>query len=214
MSSEQPLPKQSEAQDGVRWMGGKEARGLPRALPPPPQAAPLRRRQRQQAVDPNAVPPPPQAAPLRRRRQQAVDPKRRAAESRGCGLLAGNYGRSSTARGRRSVPPPRCPPGTAAAAAASLGPNAVPPSSVAATVDGGPETAAAARRHVVLFKSPSVQQRRTTLPGLGACLQGPPVAGHTPPTPNMRPGGEGGPGCPGQSGPPSSKRRPVCVLNE
>ena len=28
------------------------------------------------------------------------------------------------------------------------------------------------------------------------------------------PGGEGGPGCPGQSGPPSSKRRPVCVLNE
>ncbi|EFN53779.1 hypothetical protein CHLNCDRAFT_136426 [Chlorella variabilis] len=36
-------------------------------------AAPLRRRQRQQAVDPNAVPPPPQAAPLRRRRQQAVD---------------------------------------------------------------------------------------------------------------------------------------------
>ena len=32
MSSEQPLPKQSEAQDGVRWMGGKEARGLPRAL--------------------------------------------------------------------------------------------------------------------------------------------------------------------------------------
>ena len=116
-------------------------------------------------------------------------PKRRAAESRGCGLLAGNYGRSSTARGRRSVPPPRCPPGTAAAAAASLGPNAVPPSPVAATVDRGPETAAAARRHVVLFKSPSVQQRRTTLPGLGACLQGPPIAGHTPPTPNMRPGG-------------------------
>ncbi|EFN50856.1 hypothetical protein CHLNCDRAFT_141775 [Chlorella variabilis] len=37
------------------------------------KAAPLRRRQRQQAVDPNAVPPPPQAAPLRRRRQQAVD---------------------------------------------------------------------------------------------------------------------------------------------
>ena len=57
MSSEQPLPKQSEAQDGVRWMGGKEARGVPRALPPPPQAAPLRRRQRQQAVDPNAVDP-------------------------------------------------------------------------------------------------------------------------------------------------------------
>ena len=28
------------------------------------------------------------------------------------------------------------------------------------------------------------------------------------------PGGEGGPGCPGQSGPPSSKRRPGCVLNE
>ena len=26
--------------------------------------------------------------------------------------------------------------------------------------------------------------------------------------------GEGDPGCPGQSGPPSSKRRPVCVLNE
>ena len=28
MSSEQPLPKQSEAQDGVRWMGGKETRGV------------------------------------------------------------------------------------------------------------------------------------------------------------------------------------------
>ena len=25
MSSEQPLPKQSEAQDGVRWMGAKES---------------------------------------------------------------------------------------------------------------------------------------------------------------------------------------------
>ena len=175
-------------------MDGRQgsAGGLPRALPPPPQAAPLRRRQRQQAVDPNAVPPPPQAAPLRRRRQQAVDRNAVPPESRGCGrgLLAGSYGRSSVARGRRSVPPPppRCPPGTAAAAA-SLGPNAVPPSPVAAAVDCGPETAAAARRHAVLFKSPSVQQRRTTLPGLGACLQGPPIAGRTPPTPNMRPGG-------------------------
>ncbi|EFN50488.1 hypothetical protein CHLNCDRAFT_141578 [Chlorella variabilis] len=36
-------------------------------------AAPLRRRQRQQAVDPTAVRPPPQAAALRRQRQQAVD---------------------------------------------------------------------------------------------------------------------------------------------
>ena len=71
----------------------------------------------------------------------------------------------------------------------SLGPNAVPPSPVAAAVDCGPETAAAARRHAVLFKSPTVQQRQTTLPGLDACLQGPPIAGHTPPTPNMRPGG-------------------------
>ena len=55
--------------------GGWEARkrgGLPRALPPPPQAAPLRRRQRQQAVDPTAVPPPPQAAALRRRRQHCL----------------------------------------------------------------------------------------------------------------------------------------------
>ena len=60
-----------------------------------------------------------------------------------------------------------------------------------ATVDRGPETAAAAQRHVVMFKSPSVQQRRTTLPGLGACLQAPPIAGHTPPTPNVRPGGGG-----------------------
>ena len=123
------------------------------------QAAPLRRRQRQQAVDPNAVPPSPVA-------------------------VAVGFWQETTPQlgstGRRSVPPPppRCPPGTAAAAA-SLGPNAVPPSPVAATVDRGPETAAAARRHVVLFKSPSVQQRRTTLPGLGACLQGPPIAAHT-----------------------------------
>ena len=96
----------------------------------------------------------------------------------------GSTGASQRAPAAAALPPP----GTAAAAA-SLGPNAVPPSPVAATVDRGPETAAAARRHVVLFKSPSVQQRRTTLPGLGACLQGPPIAGHTPPTPNMRPGG-------------------------
>ena len=193
MSSEQPLPKQSEAQDGVRWMGGKEARGVAtRALPPPPQAAPLRRRQRQQAVDPNAVPPPPQAAPLRRRRQQAVD--RNAVPPSPVAVAVGfwqeptaaarQHGGVAACRRRRRAAPP----GTAAAAA-SLGPNAVPPSPVAATVDRGPETAAAARRHVVLFKSPSVQQRRTTLPGLGACLQGPPIAGHTPPTPNMRPGG-------------------------
>ena len=170
MSSEQPLPKQSEAQDGVRWMGGKETRGVATCAT---------------AAAAGSTPAAAAAAASR-------GPKRRAAESRGCGrgLLAGNYGRNSAARGRRSVPPPppRCPPGTAAAAA-SLGPNAVPPSPVAATVDRGPETAAAARRHVVLFKSPSVQQRRTTLPGLGACLQGPPIAGHTPPTPNMRPGG-------------------------
>ena len=170
MSSEQPLPKQSEAQDGVRWMGGKEARGVATCAT---------------AAAAGSTPAAAAAAASR-------GPKRRAAESRGCGrgLLAGSYGRSSVARGRRSVPPPppRCPPGTAAAAA-SLGPNAVPPSPVAAAVDCGPETAAAARRHAVLFKSPSVQQRRTTLPGLGACLQGPPIAGRTPPTPNMRPGG-------------------------
>ena len=156
-----------------------------------------RRRRRQHPCGGGSGSKPWTQTPCRRRRRQhpcpaaaSRGPKRRAAEC-GCGrgLLAGNYGRSSAARGRRSVPPPpRCPPGTAAAAA-SLGPNAVPPSPVAATVDRGPETAAAARRHVVLVKSPSVQQRRTTLPGLGACLQGPPIAGHTPPTPNMRPGG-------------------------
>ena len=95
----------------------------------------------------------------------------------------------STGASQRAAAAAALPPRGTAAAAASLGPNAVPPSPVAATVDRGPETAAAARRHVVLFKSPSVQQRRTTLPGLGACLQGPPIAGHTPPTPNMRPGG-------------------------
>ena len=214
MSSEQPLPKQSEAQDGVRWMGGKEARGVATcataaaagSTPAAAAAAASRGPKRRAAAAAGSTPATAAAA--------SRGPKRRAAESRGCGrgLLAGSYGRSSVARGRRSVPPPppRCPPGTAA----SLGPNAVPPSPVAAAVDCGPETAAAARRHAVLFKSPSVQQRRTTLPGLGACLQGPPIAGRTPPTPNMRPGGKGGPGCPGQSGPPSSKRRPVCVLNE
>ena len=190
MSSEQPLPKQSEAQDGVRWMGGKETRGVATcataaaagSTPAAAAAAASRGPKRRAAAAAGSTPATAAAA--------SRGPKRRAAESRGCGLLAGNCGRSSAARGRRSVPPPpRCPPGTAAAAAASLGPNAVPPSPVAATVDRGPETAAAARRHVVLFKSPSVQQRRTTLPGLGACLQGPPIAGHTPPTPNMRPGG-------------------------
>ena len=192
MSSEQPLPKQSEAQDGVLWMGGKETRGVATcataaaagSTPAAAAAAASRGPKRRAAAAAGSTPATAAAA--------SRGPKRRAAESRGCGrgLLAGNYGRNSAARGRRSVPPPppRCPPGTAAAAA-SLGPNAVPPSPVAATVDRGPETAAAARRHVVLFKSPSVQQRRTTLPGLGACLQGPPIAGHTPPTPNMRPGG-------------------------
>ena len=192
MSSEQPLPKQREAQDGVRWMGGKETRGVATcataaaagSTPAAAAAAASRGPKRRAAAAAGSSPATAAAA--------SRGPKRRAAESRGCGrgLLAGNYGRSSAARGRRSVPPPppRCPPGTAEAAA-SLGPNAVPPSPVAATVDRGPETAAAARRHVVLFKSPSVQQRRTTLPGLGACLQGPPIAGHTPPTPNMRPGG-------------------------
>ncbi|EFN59725.1 hypothetical protein CHLNCDRAFT_133304 [Chlorella variabilis] len=54
------------------WQAKIADLGLSRMLPPD-AAAPLRRRQRQQAVDPNAVPPPPQAAPLRRRRQQAVD---------------------------------------------------------------------------------------------------------------------------------------------
>ena len=197
MSSEQPLPKQSEAQDGVRWMGGKETRGVATcataaaagSTPAAAAAAASRGPKRRAAAAAGSTPATAAAA--------SRGPKLRAAESRGCGrgLLAGNYGRSSAARGRRSVPPPpRCPPGTAAAAA-SLGPNAVPPSPVAATVDRGPETAAAARRHVVLVKSPSVQQRRTTLPGLGACLQGPPIAGHTPPTPNMRPGG-GRPGRP------------------
>ena len=191
MSSEQPLPKQSEAQNGVRWMGGKETRGVATcataaaagSTPAAAAAAASRGPKRRAAAAAGSTPATAAAA--------SRGPKLRAAESRGCGrgLLAGNYGRSSAARGRRSVPPPpRCPPGTAAAAA-SLGPNAVPPSPVAATVDRGPETAAAARRHVVLVKSPSVQQRRTTLPGLGACLQGPPIAGHTPPTPNMRPGG-------------------------
>ena len=192
MSSEQPLPKQSEAQDGVRWMGGKEARGVATcataaaagSTPAAAAAAASRGPKRRAAAAAGSTPATAAAA--------SRGPKRRAAESRGCGrgLLAGSYGRSSVARGRRSVPPPppRCPPGTAAAAA-SLGPNAVPPSPVAAAVDCGPETAAVARRHAVLFKSPSVQQRRTTLPGLGACLQGPPIAGRTPPTPNMRPGG-------------------------
>ena len=192
MSSEQPLPKQSEAQDGVRWMGRQGSAGGCHVR--------YRRRRRQHPCGGGSGSKPWTQTPCRRRRRQhpataaaaSRGPKRRAAESRGCGrgLLAGSYGRSSVARGRRSVPPPppRCPPGTAAAAA-SLGPNAVPPSPVAAAVDCGPETAAAARRHAVLFKSPSVQQRRTTLPGLGACLQGPPIAGRTPPTPNMRPGG-------------------------
>ena len=196
MSSEQPLPKQSEAQDGVRWMGGKEARGVATCAT---------------AAAAGSTPAAAAAAASR-------GPKRRAAESRGCGrgLLAGSYGRSSVARGRRSVPtpPPRCPPGTAAAAA-SLGPNAVPPSPVAAAVDCGPETAAAARRHAVLFKSPSVQQRRTTLPGLGACLQGPPIAGRTPPTPNMRPGGRAARAAQAKVGRPRARGgRSVCCMNE
>ena len=156
MSSEQPLPKQSEAQDGVRWMGGKEARGVATcataaaagSTPAAAAAAASRGPKRRAAAAAGSSPATAAAA--------SRGPKRRAAESRGCGrgLLAGNYGRRSAARGRRSVPPPppRCPPGTAAAAA-SLGPNAVPPSPVAAAVDCGPETAAAARQHVVLFKS-------------------------------------------------------------
>ena len=133
MSSEQPLPKQSEAQDGVRWMGGKEARGVATcataaaagSTPAAAAAAASRGPKRRAAAAAGSTPATAAAA--------SRGPKRRAAESRGCGLLAGNYGRSSAARGRRSVPPPpRCPPGTAAAAAAaSLGPNAVPPSPVA-----------------------------------------------------------------------------------
>ena len=132
MSSEQPLPKQSEAQDGVRWMGGKETRGVATcataaaagSTPAAAAAAASRGPKRRAAAAAGSTPATAAAA--------SRGPKRRAAESRGCGLLAGNYGRSSAARGRRSVPPPpRCPPGTAAAAAASLGPNAVPPSPVA-----------------------------------------------------------------------------------
>ena len=161
-------------------MGGKEARGVATcataaaagSTPAAAAAAASRGPKRRAAAAAGSSPATAAAA--------SRGPKRRAAESRGCGrgLLAGNYDRSSAARGRRSVPPPppRCPPGTAAAAA-SLGPNAVPPSPVAAAVDCGPETAAAARRHVVLFKSPSVQQRRTTLPGLGADYSHPAVIG-------------------------------------
>ena len=128
MSSEQPLPKQSEAQDGVRWMGGKETRGVATcataaaagSTPAAAAAAASRGPKRRAAAAAGSTPATAAAA--------SRGPKRRAAESRGCGLLAGNYGRSSAARGRRSVPPPpRCPPGTAA----SLGPNAVPPSPVA-----------------------------------------------------------------------------------
>ena len=115
MSSEQPLPKQSEAQDGVRWMGGKETRGVATcataaaagSTPAAAAAAASRGPKRRAAAAAGSTPATAAAA--------SRGPKLRAAESRGCGrgLLAGNYGRSSAARGRRSVPPPppRCPPG-------------------------------------------------------------------------------------------------------
>ena len=82
MSSEQPLPKQSEAQDGVRWMGGKETRGVATCAT---------------AAVAGLLP----AAAA----EASRGPKRRAAEfpARGRGLLAGNYGRSSAARGSVQV---------------------------------------------------------------------------------------------------------------
>ena len=143
MSSEQPLPKQSEAQDGVRWMGGKETRGVATC-----------------ATAAAAGSTPATAA------ADSRGPKRRAAESRGCGrgLLAGNYGRSSAARGSVQI-----------------------------------AKRAAAPNHV---------SRPRRMPS------GAPYRWAHPSNTEHAPGGEGGPGCPGQSGPPSSKRRPVCVLNE
>ena len=216
MSSEQPLPKQSEAQDGVRWMGGKETRGVATcataaaagSTPAAAAAAASRGPKRRAAAAAGSTPATAAAA--------SRGPKRRAAESRGCGLLAGNYGRSSAARGRRSVPPPpRCPPGTAAAAAASLGPNAVPPSPVACDRRpwaGNCGRSSAARGSVQIAKraaAPNHASRPRRMPS-GAPYRW----AHPSNTEHAPGGGEGGPGCPGQSGPPSSKRRPVCVLNE
>ena len=85
MSSEQPLPKQSEAQDGSGVWEARKRGASPRALPPPPQAAPLRRR-RKQAVDPNAVPPSSQPAAV--------------------GFWQEATAAARWARGRRSVSPP------------------------------------------------------------------------------------------------------------
>ena len=144
-------------------------------------------------------------------------PKRRAAESRGCGrgLLAGTYGRSSAARGRRSVPPPppRCPPGHGSGGS-KLGPKRRAAESRGCDRRpwaGNCGRSSAARGSVQIAKraaAPNHASRPRRMPS------GAPYRWAHPSNTEHAPGGEGGPGCPGQSGPPSSKRRPVCVLNE
>ena len=166
MSSEQPLPKQSEAQDGVRWMGGKETRGVATcataaaagSTPAAAAAAASRGPKRRAAAAAGSTPATAAAA--------SRGPKRRAAESRGCDRRpwAGNCGRSSAARGSVQI----------------------------------------AKRAA----APNHASRPRRMPS------GAPYRWAHPSNTEHAPGGEGGPGCPGQSGPPSSKRRPVCVLNE
>ena len=192
MSSEQPLPKQSEAQDGVRWMGGKEARGVATcataaaagSTPAAAAAAASRGPKRRAAAAAGSSPATAAAA--------SRGPTRRAAESRGCGrgLLAGSYGRSSAARGRRSVPlpPPRCPPGHGGGGS-KLGPKRRAAESRGCgrrLWAGNCGRSSAARGSVQVAKraaAPNHASRPRRMPS------GPPIAGHTPPTPNMRPGG-------------------------
>ena len=217
MSSEQPLPKQSEAQDGVRWMGGKETRGVATCAAaaaagstPAAAAAAASRGPKHRAAAAAGSTPATAAAASR-------GPKRRAAESRGCGrgLLAGNYGRNSAARGRRSVPPPppRCPPGHGGGGS-KLGPKRRAAESRGCDRRpwaGNCGRSSAARGSVQIAKraaAPNHASRPRRMPS------GAPYRWAHPSNTEHAPGGEGGPGCPGQSGPPSSKRRPVCVLNE
>ena len=202
MSSEHPLPKQSEAQDGVWWMGGKETRGVATCAT---------------VVAASSTPAAAAAAASRGPKRRAAaaagsTPATAAAASRGCGLLAGNYGRSSAARGRRSVPlpPPRCPPGHGGGGG-KLGPKRRAAESRGCDRRpwaGNCGRSSAASGYVQIAKraaAPNHASRPRRMPS------GAPYRWAHPNTEHAL-GGEGGPGCPGQSGPPSSKRRPVCGL--
>ena len=216
MSSEQPLPKQSEAQDGVRWMGGKEARGGCHVR--------YRRRRRQHPCGGGSGSKPWTQTPCRRRRRQhpcdgggskpwTETPCRRVpwlwpwASGRKLRPQLGSTGASQRAAAA-ALPPGH------GGAGSKLGPKRRAAESRGCgrrPWAGNCGRSSAARGSVQVAKraaAPNHASRPRRMPS------GAPYRWAHPSNTEHAPGGEGGPGCPGQSGPPSSKRRPVCVLNE